>query len=191
MQIVLVIPQMIAATIVFILLLYTMLRLYPGVSYLANNTDEYFKWLYIMSVCLSIWAMVFILIDKPYYEYFLIPHFGDAVNNLIAYYLTIIFPSMLIALFYLWIKHLKIYTLVNALILILIPFIFLLPSAPHDAYPNILSLILCIVVILIINAILYWLLDDRMLKHVSFFGSLIVYFSFVGIIIANILTYVM
>jgi hypothetical protein len=184
-----VIPQIIISSIVLIVLLFVMLRFYPKITHIAHNIDPFFKWLYVITVCLSTWAMFFILINNVTDEYFLIPHFQGVVNDILTYILTIVYPVVLLSLLYLWKKDLWMYVTTIVLTILSIPFIFKLPGAPQNAYPSIISMSTYVVIILILNTVLFKFLNERFLMHVSFYGSLVVYFSFTGIIAANIFSY--
>jgi len=180
-----VIPQLIIASIVLVVLLFVMLRFNPKIAHITRNVNPYFKWLYIITVCISTWAMVFILITNRSDEYLLIPHFGDIINNILAYILTIVYPMVLLSLIYLWKKDLWLYFTTVGLTILLVPFISKLYAFPQSAYPNIILMILYIILIVILNTIIFKFLHESFLMHLSFYGSLVVYFSFTGIVAGN------
>jgi len=180
-----VIPQLIIASIVLIVLLFVMSRFNPKIANITRNVNPYFKWLYIITVCISTWAMVFILITNRSDEYLLIPHFGDIINNILAYILTIVYPMVLLSLIYLWKKDLWLYFTTVGLTILLVPFISKLYAFPQSAYPNIILVILYIILIVILDTIIFKFLHESFLMHLSFYGSLVVYFSLTGIVAGN------
>jgi len=181
-----VIPQLIIASIVLIVLLFVMSRFNPKIANITRNVNPYFEWLYIITVCISTWAMVFILITNRSDEYLLIPHFGDIINNILAYILTIVYPMVLLSLIYLWKKDLWLYFTTVGLTILLVPFISKLSAFPQSAYPNIILVILYIILIVILDTIIFKFLHKSFLMHLSFYGSLVVYFSLTGIVAGNL-----
>ena len=149
---------------------------------------DIFITLYSVLILITTGIMVLILLSKPVYIYFLIPHFQTWVDDGIGYLLTVIFPLEILSLVYLIKRELFIWTIISVMTIIVIPLIFKLPSAPR-VYSGFYTIYVYIAILLIINTLLFKIIGDKRLIKISYISAITTYFTLYFIIIFNIIEY--
>ncbi len=151
---------------------------------------DVFHVLYAILILITTFVMVLILLTKPVYIYFLIPHFKNIIDDSIGYLLTFIFPIEILSLIYLIQKKLYVYIIILLMIFTIIPSILKLPSAP-DVYSNFYTVYIYISILIIINTLLFLFkfFNEKNLIKISYISAIITYFILYSIIIFNLIIF--
>ena len=145
--------------------------------------------LYAILILITTGIMVLILLSKPIYIYFLIPHFQTWIDDGIGYLLTVIFPLEIISLVYLIKKELLIWILISIMTIVVIPLILKLPSAPH-IYSSFYTVYVYIAILLIINTLLFKIIGNKHMIKISYISTMVTYFTLYFIIIFNLIKFI-
>ena len=145
--------------------------------------------LYAILILITTGIMVLILLSKPVYIYFLIPHFQTWIDDGIGYLLTVIFPLEIISLAYIIKKELLIWILISIMTIVIIPLILKLPSAPH-IYSGFYTVYVYIAILLIINTVLFKIIENKHMMKISYISTIATYFTLYFIIIFNLIKFI-